>query len=171
MEKIKHIGAVLVVIISAPFKFISWCCEEERIYTIKDVLFSILLGMCIIKGIIDNHMLSSTGSFIANVVIIAITMIILNIPFMIVYILKTFINLIFSKRFNTKFTLMLNLALYPFIYYFLFKLLSNIKTRKDIEIWTFGISVLMFLYAISTYLEDQKGKKKDKDRLKEKQLL
>ena len=66
---------------------------------------------------------------------------------------------------------MLNLALYPFIYYFLFKLLSNIKTRKDIEIWTFGISVLMFLYAISTYLEDQKGKKKDKDRLKEKQLL
>lgn len=92
----------------------------------------------------------------------------LSIPFMIVYILKTFINLIVSKRFNIKFTLMLNLALYPFTYYFLFKLLSNIKTRKDIEIWTFGILMLVDLYFILIYLEDQRGKKKDKDRLKEK---
>lgn len=93
----------------------------------------------------------------------------LSIPFMIVYILKTFISLIFSKRFNLKFTLMLDLALYLCIYYFLFKLLSNIKTQKDIEIWTFGILMLVDLYFILIYLEDQRGKKKDKDRLKEKQ--
>lgn len=92
--------------------------------------------------------------------------IILFTPFMIEYILKTFINLIFSKRFNLKFTLLFNLALYPYTYYFLFKLLNNVKTIKDRTILTFGISVLMFLYAISTYLEDQRGKKKDKDRLK-----
>ena len=95
----------------------------------------------------------------------------LSIPFMIVYILKTFISLIFSKRFNLKFTLMLDLALYLCIYYFLFKLLSNIKTQKDIEIWTFGILMLVDLYFILIYLEDQRGKKKDKDRLKEKEML
>ncbi|OUC52247.1 hypothetical protein B7939_02160 [Eggerthia catenaformis] len=79
MEKIKHIGAVLVVIISAPFKFISWCCEEERIYTIKDVLLALFLAICVLNGILNSHMLSSVGNFIGNAIAIAVIMFIFSI--------------------------------------------------------------------------------------------
>lgn len=67
------------LILTAPFKFINWCSDGERVYKIRIILMYVVFFILLLVGIFDSHMFSNSTAFWETAFVIVLVMVILKV--------------------------------------------------------------------------------------------
>lgn len=76
--KMKLFFNTLGLIVMAPFKFMNWCFDMEKVYKAKMILMYIVFFILLGLGIFDSHMFANSQNFWSTVFVIALVMLALK---------------------------------------------------------------------------------------------